>query len=92
VAPIEYLLRAAFVSIQPAKPRKILLYCIRRCQDINLPDTQGDRPQYDFVKATRNRYPAFYTFQNGLLLRNDITEFRILINQFKEHFYFIFDT
>jgi hypothetical protein len=58
---------------------------VQNCREINLPDTQQDRPQHDFVRATRDRYPAFYTFQNGLLLRNEVTEFIILISQFREH-------
>ena len=58
---------------------------VKHCQEINLPDTQNDRPQHDFVRATRDRYPAFYTFQNGQLIRGDIVELRVLIRQFRDH-------
>jgi hypothetical protein len=58
---------------------------VKNCQDIDLPDTQNDRPQHDFVRATRDRYPTFYSFQNGQLIRGDIVELRFLIRQFRDH-------
>ncbi|KIM94232.1 hypothetical protein OIDMADRAFT_136538, partial [Oidiodendron maius Zn] len=59
---------------------------VRKCQKIDLPETQGSRPLFDFIEAIQGKYPTFFSIWNIRLIEgsHDIELYQ-LIQVFRDH-------
>jgi hypothetical protein len=59
---------------------------VKKCRNINLPETQGSRPLFDFVEALQADHPTFFAVWNIRLIEGShLPEVHQLINIFRDY-------
>ena len=53
---------------------------VKRCQEVNLAETQGNRPLFSFIEAIQSLYPTFFSIWNIRLVEgsHDIELFQLI--------------